>query len=94
MQDRILRKRPDHVFREIAGEFVLVPLHRSADEVDSIFVMNRTGARIWELLDGSRTLLEVGSTLACEFGVHEDAALADVLEFAEKLLEAGAAEEV
>jgi hypothetical protein len=47
------------VSRKIADEFILVPLRRKAGEVEQIYTLNKVGARIWELLDGERTVEQV-----------------------------------
>ena len=50
--------------RQIAGEYILVPIRQSAGEVESIYTLNEVGTRIWELLDGQRSLLESNPELA------------------------------
>lgn len=78
------------VFREIAGETILVPISRNADETDSIFVLNETGARFWNSIDGVRSIYEIAVTFVEEFQVDIDTVLADLEEYAEELLAAGA----
>ena len=49
--------------------------------------LNPTGARVWELLDWRRTVLEIARALATETGVDEARALADASAFLQQLLE-------
>ena len=57
--------------------------------------LNPTGARIWELLDGTRTLGDVVLKLASEHEGADEARIAeDVLRFAELLLSRGLADRV
>lgn len=49
--------------------------------------LNATGARVWELLDGRRTVLEVAHALAAESGVNPTRALSDVSAFLQHLLD-------
>lgn len=49
--------------------------------------LNATGARVWELLDGTRSAEQVAQEIAAELRVEQRRALADVLAFVERLLE-------
>lgn len=86
----VYTRNPDMVFREIAGEMILVPITASADETDSIYVLNSTGAAIWELMDGSRGLDEIADLLSRQFQVSGAAALEDLEDFVREMLAAGA----
>jgi hypothetical protein len=50
-----------------------------------IKVLNETGSRIWELLDGSRGVKEIASVIAGEYEITPEAAERDVREFLEEL---------
>jgi sensor domain CHASE-containing protein len=76
----------------VAGEHILVPLASRGAEIDSIFNLNQTGTFIWEKIDGQRTLGEIASLLAKDFGVSVPRAEADCGEFAAQLLEVRAIE--
>ncbi len=47
--------------------------------------LNPTGARVWELIDGRRSVAEIASCVASEFGVPAERALHDVAPFVVKL---------
>jgi hypothetical protein len=47
------------VFRQIAGEAILVPICTRVEEADSIYTLNEVAARIWELVDGSRNVGQI-----------------------------------
>ena len=53
-------------------------------------VLNRTGAHVFRLLDGERTLEDVAAALSRSYDVPLEQARKDVLAFAGKLLERGA----
>jgi hypothetical protein len=53
-------------------------------------VFNAVGTRIWELIDGSRTIQQIADTIHSEYEVTAEEALRDVQEFTQKLLEAKA----
>lgn len=90
MKSRVYRQDPGMVFREIAGEMILVPINSCADQTDSIFVLNETGARFWELLDGSRSISEIADLFVDEYQVDRDTILEDLEDYAKELLAAGA----
>jgi len=50
----------------------LVPIAQNPDELGYIFSLNETSARIWELIDGKRTLLQVKEIIANEFEVGDE----------------------
>ena len=80
--------------RQIAGEYILVPIRQSAGEVESIYTLNEVGTRIWELLDGQRSLLQVRDLLVAEFEIGPEETKTDLLEFIEGLESVGAVQKV
>ena len=87
-------KDPNIVSRQIAGEYILVPISQSADEVESIYTLNEVAARIWELLDGELCLNEIRDMIVTEFEVTPDEATADLLEFLQQLESLSAVKQV
>jgi len=59
-----MRPSPDVVSRRIADDLVLVHL-----QTNRIYALNRTGARLWELLASGRTLDDARAALLAEFDV-------------------------
>jgi hypothetical protein len=59
-----LRRDPDVVARRLGDEMVLVNLR-----TNRILRLNRTGARLWELLDGGGDVDELGERLGAEYDV-------------------------
>lgn len=82
------------VARLIGQEYLLVPTRGEVAEMDHIFVLNPVAARIWELLDGERTIAEVSASICDEFEVDPVSAQRDVVEFVDKLLNANIAHRV
>lgn len=76
--------------RLVGDVIVLVPAGRIADEVDSLYPLNRVGARVWRLIDGETSVQEIASHIAEEFGVSTEAAQHDVLAFLDELRGIGA----
>lgn len=88
--DRIFEHDPSIVSRAIAGEVILVPIRKNVGDLESIYTLNETGARIWELIDGQRTLSEVHQQLSQEFEIDPYTIESDLLEIVNDLLEQGA----
>ena len=68
------------VSREIAGETILVPIKSTAGELDDIFTLNEIATRVWNLIDGTRTVAAIAEVIASEYDVNPNQALADTRE--------------
>ena len=71
--------------RKIAGEYILVPIRQSAGDLDSIYTMNAVGGRIWELLDGQRSVSDLKDIIVEEFDVSLEEAEEDIKTFLDQL---------
>lgn len=81
-----LRKNPDIVFRRIGDECVLVPIVHNAGDLSSVYTLNETGTRIWELLDENRNIEDLCRAVEDEYEVSPDTAFADVSGFVRDLI--------
>jgi hypothetical protein len=86
----IYRHDPNIVSRMIAGEMILVPIRKNVGDLESIYTLNETAARIWDLIDGQRTLAEIHQLITKEFEIDPHNAQGDMLELVDNLLEQGA----
>ena len=87
-------KSPDIVFREIAGEVILVPIRRNVGDLESIYTLDEVAARIWELLDGEKSGIEIKEEMLQEFEVTPEELENDLIEFLQQLEAIGAIEDV
>jgi hypothetical protein len=69
---KIYVKNPDFVQREIAGEFILIPIKRNLAESNNLFVLNESGAAAWKLIDGKRTLQEICDQILTEYNTSQE----------------------
>lgn len=76
----------DFVQRNVAGECLLIPIHRQLADVNSLYVLNETGAAVWRRLDGKRSLREIADDLSREFDVTVEQVDKDLLVLIEDLL--------
>jgi hypothetical protein len=74
------------VYREIAGEAILVPVYGQVADMESIFTLNEVGARMWSLFDGQRTVAEVCSAVLEEYDATPAEVEADIQELVETLV--------
>jgi len=82
------------VSRRIADEMVLVPIRRKAGEVECLYTLNEVGARIWELIDGQRSVKALRDALLAEFDINESEAQQDLIELINQLKDIRAIQEV
>jgi hypothetical protein len=87
---RRYEKDPSVVYREIAGEAILVPMRRILADNQSIYTLDSVGADIWKLIDGERTLADIREALLDEYDVEADALSQDLDEFIAQLVSVGA----
>lgn len=87
--EKILKRRDQVVFREIAGELLLVPIRGDIADMQRIFALNRVAAHIWEQLDGNRTFDQLREGIVSRFDVGTEEAGRDLRHFIEALFEAG-----
>lgn len=74
------------VSRKIVDELILVPMRTDVAEMETLYTLNEVGARVYELIDGERTLEAIVETVFEEFDVTREQAEMDVREFVEQLL--------
>jgi hypothetical protein len=84
---------PTFVYRRIADECLLVPIRQKVADLQYIYVLSPVANRIWELLDGVRTLAEVRDQLLDEFEVSSQELTQDLQEFIAQLREIDAIRE-
>jgi hypothetical protein len=77
--------RRSFVTRKIGGETLIVPVAGDVADLDSIYVLNPVGSRIWELLRSPTTADRIADAIAGEFDVSRQEAGADVAAFLETL---------
>lgn len=85
-----MRASKDFIMREIAGEFILVPVGAAAMKFNGLITMNELGKYIFELLAEERTVQELAERITGEYDVSMDTAARDAEEFLQQLRDVGA----
>lgn len=79
--DLVYSRNPDVVFRQIADEYILVPIRQNAADLNSIYTLNPVAAFVWELIDGKRPISDILSHLFDAYDVTKEAAQEDLFSF-------------
>ena len=78
-------ERRSFVTRHIAGETLIVPVTGHVVDLESIYVLNPVGSRIWDLLEAPTTPAQIADAIISEFSVTPERASQDVREFLDAL---------
>ena len=81
--DRV-RVSADAVARRVGDQVVLVQLR-----TNRIYELNRTGARLWELLQGGKDLEQAREEMLLEFDVSEDELRSNLNEIVDEMAAMG-----
>ncbi|MCI5118784.1 MAG: PqqD family protein [Candidatus Electrothrix sp. LOE1_4_5] len=87
--DSIYKKADNIVTRKVMDEILLVPISGDLASMDELYTLNDTGAFIWQALDGTRTLAEIGRQLEQEYDAPEEVIKADLREVMDGLIDVG-----
>ena len=80
----ILAKAPTMAWRVIDGEAVILSM-----ETKVLRGLNPVGSRVWELIDGQRSVEEIAHVIVEEFDAAPREAAQDVRGFVQELLDKG-----
>jgi len=71
--------------REIAGEYLLVPMGKTALDLNGMITLNDVAADIWNMLPTAKTSAEIVCRIMHDYDADEKTVRADVEEFLCKL---------
>lgn len=89
-----MKKNDLYIYREIAGESLLVPVGAATKELNGMIQLRGVAGFIWESIDTADNLDEIAHRLCEEYEVDEDKAKADVYNFCKDLYQRGLIEDV
>lgn len=75
------------ILREIAGDYVIVPIGETAMEFNGMINVNETGAFLWKCLQEETSLDAMTEAMLKEYEVEKDEAKKDIEEFVSLLKE-------
>lgn len=90
MQEKSYQKDPNIVSRKIADEVILIPIKRKLADVNAMYLLrDDVSIRIWELIDGKKTVGKIKEIITREFKVNPKQAENDLIEFLKQLEKIG-----
>ena len=85
--------KPNFILRNIADEFLVVPICEEADRIQGVITLSESGAFLWEKLETEQTVDTLVESLLDEYDVDEATAKNSVVAFVDSLREIGCIEE-
>ena len=89
MDRRVFAHRGEFALRQVGSESILVPIRNHVGDLDSVYVFNAIGARIWPLLDGSHDVESIVAVICDEYEAEPSVVRADLDELLGSLEAAG-----
>lgn len=83
-----MRIKGEYVLREIAGDYILVPVGPSALEVNGMITVNEVGVFIWKQLEQGCNYEELLASITAEYEVPDNQAKIDLDEFLARMKDA------
>jgi hypothetical protein len=77
----VLSRSSSVVTRKTGNEYVLVPVVDNIADMNSVYTLNESGALIWELIDGKRSVEDIINSLTTVYDTDHETAKADVFSF-------------
>ena len=73
------------ILREIAGEFILIPVGQTALKVHGMISLTESGMLLWKKLQDDCSEMDLVDTILGEYDIDRETAMKDVQAFLEKL---------
>lgn len=90
MQAQSFTRNPDYIFRQIAEETILVPIHQEVADLQYIYTFNEVGAFLWECLAEKQTAQMLQDAVLAAYDAHPEQVAEDVQQFLQDLTAFGA----
>ena len=88
MENKIYSLKGNYVLRQIAGEYLAIPISNEAGEDANIVILNPVSYVIWQNLEKGANFNEILTSVTSEFNVTQEDATADIKEFLDGLEQA------
>jgi hypothetical protein len=80
-----MKIKSGYLLREVAGQFIVVPVGNQAISFNGIITLNKSGKVIWEVMQKETSVEEIVQALKEVFEVSDEVANKDVTTFLETL---------
>ena len=85
----VLRHSDSVVARQIADQWLLIPIHGTGADLQKVYLLNDTSAAIWRLLEQPMSFEQLVAALQAEYAAPQEAICQDTREFVADLRERG-----
>ena len=83
---KVFNKNKDFVTREIDDELILMPIYSTNKDINEMYTLNESAAKMWSLVDGKNTVLQIVEGVLSEYEADKDQVEKDVQEFVKDML--------
>jgi methyltransferase-like protein len=84
-----MRISKEFVMREVAGNYIVIPIGEKTANFNAMITLNETGAFLWKQLEEEKSKQELLDLMLEEYEVDNNTAESDIEKFVEKLKTAG-----
>lgn len=84
-----MKLKKDYVLRQVAGNWVVLPLGSASVDFNGMLKLNDSGAMLWKVLEQNGGKDDLVDALTGAYDVSHQQAEADVDEFLKKLMQCG-----
>ena len=84
-----MKLEKEFVLREIAGDYVIIPVGKTVIEFNGLITVNEVGVSIWNMLQNEVTFDQIVQGILNEYEVEESVAREDIREFLDQLSDGG-----
>ena len=84
-----MRINKEYVLREIAGDYIIIPVGATALEFNGLITVNEVGVTLWNMLQEEVTMEDLVQGVLAEYDVQEEVAREDIQEFLDELVKGG-----
>ena len=84
-----MRIKEGYILREVAGNFVVIPLGKNTVDFSGMITLSETGALLWKKLEEGADEAQLVTAMLDEYDVDEKTAAEDIKAFLKKLGDAG-----
>lgn len=88
-----MRIKEGFVMRDVAGQAVAVATGEASKSFHGMIKLNSTGSKIWRGIEAGHEATAIADSLANEYGIDPQQALADVTTFFARMREIGIVED-
>ena len=81
--------KKEFVLREIAGDYIIIPIGSTALEFHGLITVNEVGVTLWKMLQEEVTMEDLVQGVLAEYDVEEEVAREDIQEFLDTLVSGG-----